>query len=100
MAYTLTNLETDIRNYTEVDSTVFTSIILNPIIVNDENKKRLNDIDEIDIYKQFIEEYFRKDTNTTLCINEVFLIFKGFLRQCGINIKKYNHRVFEKNRII
>jgi len=62
---------------------------------NDEIKKKLNDIDEIDIYKQFIEEYFRKDTNTTLCINEVFLIFKGFLRQCGINIKKYNHRVFE-----
>jgi hypothetical protein len=38
MSYTLANLETDIRNYTEVDSTVFTSSILNPIIVNAENK--------------------------------------------------------------
>ena len=38
MAYTLTNLETDIRNYTEVDSTVFTSAILSPIIINAENK--------------------------------------------------------------
>jgi hypothetical protein len=38
MAYTLANLENDIRNYTEVDSTVFTSSILNPIIVNAENK--------------------------------------------------------------
>lgn len=38
MAYTLSNLETDIRNYTEVDSTVFTTSILNPIIVNAENK--------------------------------------------------------------
>lgn len=38
MAYTLTNLETDIRNYTEVDSTVFTSSILSPIIINAENK--------------------------------------------------------------
>ena len=38
MAYTLANLENDIRNYTEVDSTVFSSTILNPIIKNAENK--------------------------------------------------------------
>jgi len=38
MAYTLSNLETDIRNYTEVDSTVFSTAILNPIIKNAENK--------------------------------------------------------------
>ena len=38
MAYTLTNLENDIRNYTEVDSTAFSSAILNPIIKNAENK--------------------------------------------------------------
>ena len=38
MAYTLANLENDIRNYTEVDSTVFTSSILSPIIINAENK--------------------------------------------------------------
>jgi len=38
MAYTLTNLENDIRNYTEVDSNIFTSAILNPIIINAENK--------------------------------------------------------------
>ena len=38
MAYTLANLENDIRNYTEVDSTVFSSAILNPIIKNAENK--------------------------------------------------------------
>ena len=38
MAYTLTNLEDDIRNYTEVSSTVLTSAILNPIIKNAENK--------------------------------------------------------------
>ena len=37
MAYTLANLENDIRNYTEVDSTVFSSTILNPIIKNAEN---------------------------------------------------------------
>ena len=38
MAYTLANLENDIRNYTEVDSTVFSTAILNPIIKNAENK--------------------------------------------------------------
>ena len=38
MAYTLANLEDDIRNYTEVSSTVLTSAVLNPIIKNAENK--------------------------------------------------------------
>ena len=51
MAYTLTNLETDIRNYTEVDSTVFTSAILSPIIVNAENKiYRAIDTDQSSYY--------------------------------------------------
>ena len=46
MAYTLANLENDIRNYTEVDSTVFSSAILNPIIKNAEKKisKHIEDI--------------------------------------------------------
>ena len=34
MAYTLSNLQTDIRNYTEVDSTVLTDAIVNTFIVN------------------------------------------------------------------
>jgi hypothetical protein len=38
MAYTLTNLQTDIRNYTEVGDNVFTDDILKPIIINAENK--------------------------------------------------------------
>jgi len=38
MAYTLSNLQTDIRNYTEVDSTVLTDSIVNTFIVNAENK--------------------------------------------------------------
>ena len=38
MAYTLSNLQTDIRNYTEVDSTVLTDAIINTFIVNAENK--------------------------------------------------------------
>ena len=38
MAYTLANLRDDIRNYTEVSSTVLTDAILDTIIINAENK--------------------------------------------------------------
>ena len=38
MAYTLANLRTDIRNYTEVDSTVLADSILDTFIRNAENK--------------------------------------------------------------
>ena len=37
MAYTLTNLQDDIRNYTEVSSTVLTDAVLATIIKNTEN---------------------------------------------------------------
>ena len=38
MAYTLTNLQDDIRNYTEVDSSVLSDTVLATIIKNAENK--------------------------------------------------------------
>ena len=38
MAYTLTNLQDDIRSYTEVSSTVLSSTVLDTIIKNSENK--------------------------------------------------------------
>ena len=38
MAYTLTNLQDDIRNYTEVDSSVLSNTILTTIIKNAENR--------------------------------------------------------------
>ena len=38
MAYTLTNLTTDIRNYTEVDSGVLSDAVLDTIIKNSENR--------------------------------------------------------------
>ena len=38
MAYTLTNLQDDIKSYTEVDSTVFSTAILNTIIKNADNR--------------------------------------------------------------
>jgi len=38
MAYTLDNLRTDIRNYTEVDSGVLSDSVLDTMIKNTENK--------------------------------------------------------------
>ena len=38
MAYTLANLQDDIRNYTEVDSDVLSTSVLDTIIKNTENK--------------------------------------------------------------
>ena len=38
MAYTLANLQTDIRNYTEVDSTVLSDSVIASLIKNAENK--------------------------------------------------------------
>jgi len=38
MAYTLTNLQDDVRNYTEVDSSVLSTAVLNTIIKNAENR--------------------------------------------------------------
>ena len=38
MAYTLTNLQDDIKDYTEVDITVFSTGVLNTIIKNAENR--------------------------------------------------------------
>ena len=38
MAYTLANLQTDIRNYTEVDSNVLSDTVLSTIIKNAENR--------------------------------------------------------------
>ena len=38
LTYTLANLQDDIRNYTEVGSTVFSDAVLSKFIINAENK--------------------------------------------------------------
>ena len=70
MAYTLANLETDIKGYTEVDSTVFSSTVLNPIIKNAENK----------IYREVDsdEERFYATSNTI--INNRYVTIPADLR--------------------
>ena len=63
MAYTLVNLQDDIRNYTEVDDGVFTTGILNTIIKNAENKIYITDAagDQTFLEKKdtsFMAEYY------------------------------------------
>ena len=38
LTYTLANLQTDLKNYTEVDSSVFTDAVINKFITNAENR--------------------------------------------------------------
>jgi len=51
MAYTYSNLKTDIRNYTEVDNSVLSDSVLNTIVKNAENKiYREVDVDDDRFY--------------------------------------------------
>ena len=70
MAYTLANLENDIRNYTEVDSTVFSSAILNPIIKNAENK----------IYREVDSDEERHYANSSLVVDNRYVTIPDNLR--------------------
>ena len=62
MAYTLANLQDDIRNYTEVDDGVFTSGILNTIIKNAENKMEIEEkaLEAEKAYLDEIKQYLEK----------------------------------------
>ena len=60
MAYTLTNLQDDIRNYTEVDDSVLSNTILTTIIKNAENRiYRDADSDDNRFYAKY-KEYFQQ----------------------------------------
>ena len=63
MAYTLANLQTDIRNYTEVDSNVLSDSVLERIIKNAELKiHRAIDTDQSVFYatSKSTTSYFRE----------------------------------------
>ena len=58
--YTLSNLQTDIRNYTEVDSTVFTTAVLNRFIENAEYRIAYDlpmDSDRVESSAQFAQNF-------------------------------------------
>src|SRR6056300_710698 len=74
MAYTLANLQDDIRNYTEVDSSVLNTGILNTIIKNAENRiYREVDSDDNRFYATSNLRFIRYLQLTDASGNQVFL---------------------------
>ena len=70
MAYTLTNLQDDIRNYTEVDSSVLSTTILNTIIKNAENR----------IYRQVDSDDNRFYATSNLAVGNRYVTIPSDLR--------------------
>ncbi len=70
MAYTLTNLQDDIRNYTEVDSSVLSTAILNTIIKNSENR----------IYRQVDSDDNRFYATSNLAVGNRYVTIPSDLR--------------------
>ena len=70
MAYTLTNLQDDIKSYTEVDSTVFTSDVLNRVIQNAEER----------IYRSFDADMERHYATSTTIIGNRYVTIPSDLR--------------------
>ena len=70
MAYTLTNLQDDIKSYTEVDSTVFTEAVLNRFIQNAEER----------IYRSFDADMERHYATSTTIIGNRYVTIPTDLR--------------------
>jgi len=70
MAYTLTNLQDDIKSYTEVDSTVFTESVLNRFIQNAEER----------IYRSFDADMERHYATSTTIIGNRYVTIPSDLR--------------------
>ena len=70
MAYTLANLQSDIKSYTEVGDNVFTNSVLNTIIVNAENK----------IYREVDTDSDRFYATSSLIIGNKFVTIPADLR--------------------
>ena len=70
LTYTLTNLQDDIRNYTEVGSTVFSTSVLNTFIINAENR----------IYRAFDADLERFYATSTCQIGNRYVTIPSDLR--------------------
>ncbi len=70
MTYTLTNLQDDIKSYTEVDSTVFTADVLNRFIQNAEER----------IYRSFDADMERHYATSTTIIGNRYVTIPSDLR--------------------
>ena len=49
-----------------------------------------------DIYKQFVDEYIQEDPNTTIGLDDIFPIFRGFLQLNNYDQKQHNRRELER----
>ena len=70
LTYTLANLQTDIRNYTEVGSTVFSDAVLSKFIINSENR----------IYRSFDADLERFYATSTCVIGNRYVTIPADLR--------------------
>ena len=70
LTYTLTNLEDDIKNYTEVDSSVFSSSVLSKFIINAESR----------IYRAFDADLERFYATSTCIIGNRYVSIPADLR--------------------
>jgi len=70
LTYTLANLQTDIRNYTEVGDTVFSDTVLSKFIQNAENK----------IYRSFDADLERFYATSTMVIGNRYVTIPSYLR--------------------
>ena len=70
LTYTLDNLRTDIRGYTEVGSTVFTDAVVNRFITNAENR----------IYRSFDADLERFYATSTCQIGNRYVTIPSDLR--------------------
>ena len=70
LTYTLTNLEDDIKNYTEVDSSVFSSSVLSKFIINAESR----------IYRAFDADLERFYATSTTIIGNRYVSIPSDLR--------------------
>ena len=70
MAYTLTDLQTDIRGYTEVGSNVFTDSVVNRLIQNAENK----------IYREVDSDQDRHYATSSLIVGNRYVTIPADLR--------------------
>ena len=70
LTYTLANLQTDIRNYTEVGSTVFSDSVLSKFIINAENK----------IYRSFDADLERFYYTSNMAIGNRYVTIPSYLR--------------------
>ena len=71
MAYTLTNITDDIRNYTEVDSGVLTTAVVNRFIQNAENR----------IYREVDSDDNRHYATSNLAIGNRYVTIPSDLRK-------------------